>query len=78
MNVRTVTEQWRRRFRATFARVLLQNGVEVQDVADLIGDTPAVLIKHYARWMPERQLRLTKILQKAFADKKQSKLVSIR
>lgn len=97
MNVRTVTEQWRRRmrkifklagpfeerphphrFRATFARVLLQNGVEVQDVADLIGDTPAVLIKHYARWMPERQVRLTKILRKAFADKKQSKLVSIR
>ena len=97
MNIRTVTEQWRRRlrkiftlagsfeerphphrFRATFTRILLQNGVDVQDVADLIGDTTAVLIKHYARWMPERQVRLTKILQKAFHDKKRPKLVSIR
>ena len=42
------------RFRHTFAGVLLQNGVDTRDVADLIGDTDEMVRKHYARWVPER------------------------
>ena len=55
------------RFRHTFARILLQRGVPVADVAELIGDTEEKVRRHYARWVPERQARLTNILRDAFA-----------
>ena len=35
-------------FRHTFVRLLLQRGVSPRDVADLIGDTEEVVVKHYA------------------------------
>ena len=54
------------RFRHTFARMLLQRGVPVADVADLLGDDEKTVRDHYARWVPERQARLTKILKDAF------------
>lgn len=57
------------RFRHTFARILLQRGVPVADVADLLADDEKTVREHYARWVPERQARLTKILQDAFGDK---------
>jgi integrase len=66
------------RFRHTFARILLQRGVPVADVADLLGDDEDTVREHYARWVPERQARLTKILKDAFADKPKPKLISIR
>lgn len=57
------------RFRHTFARVLLQRGVPVADVADLLGDDEKTVREHYSRWVPERQARLTKILKDAFEGK---------
>lgn len=63
------------RFRHTFARILLQRGVPVPDVADLLGDDEKTVREHYSRWVPERQARLTKILQEAFTDK--PKLVAL-
>jgi len=57
------------RFRHTFARILLQRGVPVADVADLLGDTEKTVREHYSRWVPERQARLTKILKDAFEDR---------
>lgn len=57
------------RFRHTFARILLQKGVPVADVADLLGDDEETVRRHYARWVPERQARLTNILKEAFSDK---------
>lgn len=65
------------RFRHTFARILLQRGVPVADVADLLGDDEDTVREHYARWVPERQARLTKILKDAFDDKPKPKLVSM-
>jgi integrase len=56
------------RFRHTFARILLQRGVPVADVADLLGDDEKTVRAHYSRWVPERQARLTKILKEAFGD----------
>jgi integrase len=55
------------RFRHTFARVLLQRGVPVADVADLLGDDEKTVRTHYARWVPERQERLTRILKEVFS-----------
>lgn len=66
------------RFRHTFVRILPEKGMPVADVAELIGDTEAMVRRHYARWVPERQARLTRILQEAFADKPTAKVVAIR
>ena len=64
------------RFRHTFARILLQKpNVTVRDVAELLGNTEAMVRKHYAAWVPERQERLTKLLKEAFDDKPKPKLV---
>lgn len=65
------------RFRHTFARILLQRGVPVADVADLLGDDEDTVRLHYSRWVPERQARLTNILQDAFMDRPRPKLVSL-
>ena len=54
------------RFRHSFARMLLEKGVPVADVADLLGDDEKTVRGHYARWVPERQARLTRILKDAF------------
>jgi integrase len=64
------------RFRHTFARILLQRGVPVADVADLLGDDERTVRKHYARWVPERQARLTRILEDAFSDKPRLRAIS--
>jgi integrase len=67
------------RFRHTFARILLQKAnVTVRDVAELLGNTEEIVRKHYAAWVPERQARLTKILQEAFENKPRPKLVALR
>jgi integrase len=65
------------RFRHTFARILLQRGVPVADVADLLGDDEKTVRQHYSRWVPERQARLTKILKDAFDDKPRPRLVAM-
>lgn len=66
------------RFRHTFARLLLQRGVRVEDVAALMGHgDPKITLKHYGRWVPERQERLTDILKSIWSPKKQSKLAVI-
>jgi integrase len=65
------------RFRHTFARILLQRGVPVADVADLLGDDEKTVREHYARWVPERQARLSRILTDAFEDKPKPKVVAI-
>lgn len=66
------------RFRHTFTRILLQKGVPVADVADLLGDDEDTTVRqHYARWVPERQARLTSILQDAFEGKPSGKVVSM-
>ena len=64
------------RFRHTFARILLQKGVPVADVADLLGDDEDTVREHYARWVPERQARLTNILHEAFTDKPRPQLIA--
>ena len=50
-------------------------GSAVADVADLMGDDEQTVREHYARWVPERQARLTKILKSAFHSKGKTPLV---
>jgi integrase len=65
------------RFRHTFARVLLEKGVTVADVAELIGDSEDVVRRYYAKWIRTRQERLTRILQEAFEGKPSPKVAAI-
>jgi integrase len=64
------------RFRHTFVRILLQKGVPIADAAELVGDTEDVIRKHYAKWVPERQARLTKILREAFEDRQEAQTMA--
>ncbi len=66
------------RFRHTFVRILLEKGVPIADAAELIGDTEEMLRRSYARWVPERQNRLSAILKDAFEGKPKPKIVAIR
>jgi len=43
------------RFRHTFSTSLLEKGVPVEMVATLLGNTPAVVMKHYAAFVESRQ-----------------------
>ena len=44
----------------------------------LIGDTEQMVLKHYARWVPDRQARLTRILPEALSPETETpKLVAI-
>jgi site-specific recombinase XerD len=65
------------RFRHTFARILLEKGVSVADVAELIGDTERMVTLHYSKWIQTRQDRLSRILQHAFTDKPKPKVVAM-
>ena len=58
--------------------MLLQRGVPVADVADLLGDDEKTVREHYARWVPERQARLTRILKDAFEGKPKPRLIALR
>lgn len=64
-------------FRHTFVRLLLQRGVSSRDVAELIGDTEDIVLKHYARWVPERQERLTNILRQKLSSAPKPKLAVV-
>jgi site-specific recombinase XerD len=57
------------RFRHSFARILLERpGVTVRDVAELLGNSEQMVLRHYAAWIPSRQERLTELLKSAFAE----------
>jgi integrase len=63
------------RLRHTFVRILLEKGVPIADVAELAGDTEAIIKKHYAKWTIGRQDRISRILQDAFSEKPRPVLV---
>lgn len=45
-------------FRHTMARRLLEAGASVEDVADILGNSPNIVRKHYAPWVASRQAAL--------------------
>jgi site-specific recombinase XerD len=65
------------RLRHAFVRILLEHGVPDTDVAELIGDTVEVLRRHYAKWLPGRQKRLSNILRDALGDKPRPRLIAM-
>jgi integrase/recombinase XerC len=52
------------RFRHTLATELLGNGASFEEVADILGNSPDVVRKHYAKWSPARQLRIDDLMHR--------------
>ncbi len=55
------------RFRHTLATDLLVKGATEQDVADVLGISPNIVRKHYAKWTPARQERVLNLLKAVHA-----------
>ena len=55
------------RFRHTLATELLGRGASFEDVADVLGNSPAIVRKHYAKWSPARQARIDDLMEKVHA-----------
>jgi integrase/recombinase XerC len=58
------------RFRHTLATDILAKGGTEQDAADVLGISPAVVRKHYAKWSQARQERITRIFGEVFRGTK--------
>jgi integrase len=52
------------RFRHTLATELLIAGGTIEDVANILGDDPETIRKHYAKWSPAYQERTTALLNR--------------
>jgi integrase len=57
-----VTPPHPHRFRHSFAADLLIKGANVQDVADLLGNSPQIVEKHYSQFIKARQDRLDSVV----------------
>ena len=49
----------------------------MRDVAELLGNTEQMVLKHYSAWVASRQERLTNILKEAFDEKPKPTLVIV-
>ena len=52
------------RFRHTLATEILVNGGTIEDAANILGDSPAIIRKHYAKWSSDYQHRTVTLLAK--------------
>ena len=56
------------RFRHTLATELLGKGGSFEAVADILGDSVAIIKKHYAKWSKERQEQVTNLMSLVYGD----------
>lgn len=54
------------RFRHSLAADLLTKGATVEQVAAILGNSPAIVIKHYSQWIKSRQDALDAMLKKTW------------
>lgn len=54
------------RFRHTLATEILARGGTEQDVADILGISPVVVRKHYAKWSQARQQRISTLFEAVY------------
>ncbi len=52
------------RFRHTLCNEILVNGGTIEDAANILGDSPAVIRKHYVKWSVSHQARITEVLNR--------------
>ena len=54
------------RYRHTLATRLLEQGASFEQVADILGNTPAVVRKHYGKWSKGRQNNIDRLMMAHF------------
>jgi site-specific recombinase XerD len=57
------------RFRHTLATEILENGGTFEDAAEVLGNSPNIIRKHYAKWSRGRQERISTLLNSIFATR---------
>ena len=62
-----VTHAHAHRFRHTLATELLEQGWTYEDVAEVLGNSAAIVRKHYAKWSKGRQSRITQMMETVFS-----------
>jgi site-specific recombinase XerD len=60
------------RFRHTLATEVLEMGGTLGEAADILGDSEAIVRKHYAKWSNARQARISDLLARIWHAKKSS------
>jgi len=56
------------RFRHTLATELLGAGASFEEVADILGNSPEIVRKHYAKWSTARQARIDNLMDQVWAQ----------
>jgi integrase/recombinase XerD len=51
------------RFRHTLATEVLEIGGSIEEAADILGDSPAIIAKHYLKWSQRRQARIFDVMR---------------
>jgi len=54
------------RFRHTLATELLGRGASFEEVADILGNSPEIVRKHYGKWSIARQNRIDELIQRVY------------
>jgi integrase len=54
------------RFRHTLATEILEAGGTFEDAAEVLGNSPNIIRKHYAKWSPRRQERISILMRSIF------------
>ena len=55
------------RFRHTLATEILEIGGTIDEAADILGNSPAIIRKHYAKWSGGRQERIAGLMRRVFS-----------
>ena len=66
------------RFRHTLATELLGAGASFEEVADILGNSPEIVRKHYAKWSTARQARIDDLMDRVWAQNGHAKKGSLQ
>jgi len=56
------------RFRHTIATEVLEMGGSIEEAADILGDSPGIILKHYVKWSRGRQARISDLLARIWKN----------
>jgi integrase/recombinase XerC len=56
------------RFRHTLATELLGRGASFEEVADILGNSPEIVRRHYGKWSVARQSRIDDLMQRVYIE----------
>jgi site-specific recombinase XerD len=56
------------RFRHTLATELLGRGATFEEVADILGNSPEIVRRHYGKWSVARQSRIDDLMQRVYVE----------